>query len=465
MHRLAVPRSQPLLDAKSMSLMITADTPVTYPGPAPTQADVIVIGGGVIGVCTALYAARAGRRVVLLEKGRIAAEQSSRNWGWIRQQGRDADELPIMMESRALWQELAKQTDQDIGLRQTGTTYLAQNDAHMQGYTDWLPTAKANGLDTTILSAKQVAAQFPNMKIAGIKGALQTASDLRAEPWVAVPALARIAAREGVQIVENCAVRMLDVAAGRVAGVITEAGRISAPEVVLAGGAWSSLFLRNHGINIPQLSVRENVAATAPLPDVHHGAAASRKVAFRRRIDGGYTLAQPGAPELFVGPDAFRAFPKYLAQLRANPMGQRLLPFAPKGFPDAWGTSRRWDAEDTTPFEAMRILDPTPNRAKIAKLLRDFEQMFPDLPSVRLKAVWAGMIDTMPDIVPVVDRVARLPGLTIGTGMSGHGFGIGPAMGRVLAALATGDEINHDIQRFRLSRFTDGSPMRPGPNV
>ena len=260
-----------------MSFMITADTPVTYPGPAPAQADIIVIGGGVIGVCTALYATRAGRRVVLLEKGRIAAEQSSRNWGWIRQQGRDPDELPIMVESRALWQDLAKQTNVDIGLRQTGTTYLAQKDAHMQGYVDWLPTAKANDLDTKILSAKQVAAQFPAMDTAGIKGALVTPSDLRAEPWVAVPALAQIAAREGVQIVENCAVRMLDIAAGRVAGVITEAGRISAPEVVLAGGAWSSLFLRNHGINIPQLSVRENVAATEPLPDIHKGAAASRK--------------------------------------------------------------------------------------------------------------------------------------------------------------------------------------------
>lgn len=445
--------------------MITMDTPLTYPGPAPAQADIIVIGGGVIGVCAALYAARAGHRVVLLEKGRIAAEQSSRNWGWIRQQGRDPDELPIMVEAHRLWNELSAQTNVDIGLRQTGTTYLATTDAHMKGYADWLPAAQANGLDSKILSAREVAAQFPQMQIAGLKGALVTPSDLRAEPWVAVPALAAIAAREGVHIVENCAVRVLEIAAGRVVGVATEAGRISAPEVVLAGGAWSSLFLRNHGINIPQLSVRENVAATEPLPDVHAGAAASRKVALRRRADGGYTLAPPGAPELFVGPDAFRAFPKYLAQLYAEPFGQRLLPFAPKGFPDAWGTARRWGAEQKSPFEAMRVLDPAPNKRKIAKLVRDFQQMFPELPPVRLKAVWAGMIDTMPDLVPVVDRASSLPGLTIGTGMSGHGFGIGPAMGRVLAALATAGDVGHDLQRFRISRFTDGSPMRPGPNV
>ncbi len=443
---------------------ITVETPVTYPGPPPASADVVVIGGGVIGVCTALFLARGGHSVVLLEKGRIAGEQSSRNWGWIRQQGRDPDEMPIMAEANRLWRDLARQTNVDIGLRQGGITYFAEKPDHLANYEAWLPHAHAHGLDSKILSAREVKALFPGMAAQPL-GALVTPSDLRAEPWVAVPALAAIAAREGVRIVENCAVRTLDMAAGRVAGVVTEAGRVAASEVVLAGGAWSSLFLRNHGVSLPQLSVRENVAATEPLPEIYAGAAATRKVAFRRREDGGYTLAPPGAPELFVGPDAFRAFPKYLTQLRADPFGQVLRPFAPKGFPDAWGTKRRWSGTDISPFEAMRILNPAPNMGKINRLLRHFAELFPDLPAVRLKAAWAGMIDTMPDIVPVVDRAPTLPGLTIGTGMSGHGFGIGPGMGRVLAALVTGGDVVHDLTRFRLSRFTDGSPIVLGPNV
>ena len=443
---------------------INATTPITYPGPPPAASDIIVIGGGIIGVCTALFLARDGHSVTLLEKGRIAAEQSSRNWGWIRQQGRDPDEMPIMAEAQAIWRDLAGQTDVDIGLRQGGIAYLAQKPAQLAGYEDWLPHARANGADSKMLTAAEVTRLFPTLAPPQI-GALITPSDMRAEPWVAVPALAGIAAREGVQIIENCAVRALDIAAGRIAGVITEQGRIKSSQVVLAGGAWSALFLRNHGISMPQLSVRENVAATEPLPEVYAGAVSDGRVAFRRREDGGYTLAPPGAPELFVGPDAFRALPHFMTQLLADPFGQRLHPFAPKGFPDAWGTKRRWQPDAPSPFEAMRILDPAPNMAKIRRLLRDFSAMFPEFGPIKLKSAWAGMIDTMPDIVPVVDTVAALPGLTIGTGMSGHGFGIGPGMGRVLARLATGEGAGHDLSRFRLARFSDGSPMILGPNV
>ncbi|MGJ8545022.1 MAG: NAD(P)/FAD-dependent oxidoreductase [Sulfitobacter sp.] len=437
---------------------ITQAQPPKWAGAPPEQADVVVIGGGVIGVCTALYLARAGQRVVLLEKGRIAGEQSSRNWGWIRQQGRDPDELPIMVEARALWIDLAAQSDVDFGLRPGGVSYFARTAAQMAGYERWLPHARANGVDTRLISGHEVAQTYPGMA-RSFAGAMVTPSDMRAEPWQAVPALAALAARSGVDIVENCAVRRLDMAGGQVAGVIHEGGGIAAPQVVLAGGAWSSLFLRAHGVDIPQLSVRESVGATAPMAEVTQGAAGDHKVAFRRRVDGGYTLAPPGGPELFVGPDAFRGFRHYLPQLRSDPFGQNLRPAAPRGFPDGWATARQWQGDEVTPFERMRILNPAPNMRRLRRLARDFSALFPKLGPVKYTATWAGMIDTMPDIVPVVDRCAALPGLSIGTGMSGHGFGIGPAMGKALAALVLGRAPGHDLSRFRLSRFSDGSKI------
>ena len=96
---------------------IQVSAPIAYADPLPDECDVAVIGAGVIGVFTALYLARAGQKVVLLEKGRIACEQSSRNWGWVRQQGRDYDELPIMMEASRLWEEAEKDTGGRTGWR------------------------------------------------------------------------------------------------------------------------------------------------------------------------------------------------------------------------------------------------------------------------------------------------------------------------------------------------------------
>lgn len=453
-----------------MSFPTFLDQPPQFVGSVPAEADIIVIGGGVIGVCTALFAARAGKRVVLLEKGRIAGEQSSRNWGWIRVQGRDPDEIPIVLEAMRLWQELAQQTNVDIGLRQDGITYLAETGAQMARYAAWCAQAAPFGLDSRMLEGSELAGVIPGLT-RRYKGALYTAQDMKAEPWVAVPALAGVAQRAGAQLIEGCAVRALDIAAGHVTGVITEQGRIRAPEVVLAGGAWSSLFLQNHGVFIPQLSVRATVVATAPVSGAarpaYAGGATDSLVAFRHRADGGYSLAEGGYSELFVGPHAVRSLPFYATQLKSDPFVVRLRAAAPRGFPDAWGTPRRWDDDAVTPFEQMRVLNPAPNARKARTLLRRFGRMVPEMagPAPRAQHVWAGMIDTMPDIVPVVDRVAALPGLTIGTGMSGHGFGIGPGMGRILADLAMGNPARHELARFRLSRFSDGSKMHLGPGI
>ncbi|WP_411890008.1 NAD(P)/FAD-dependent oxidoreductase [Yoonia sp. SDW83-1] len=442
---------------------IHAGQPAAFAPDLPASTDVVVIGGGIIGVMTAWELARSGSRVVLLEKGRIAGEQSSRNWGWIRAQGRDLAELPIVLEALRMWPAIAKDAG-DIGLKQTGTLYLANSQDELAGYQRWLDDAAAYQLSSRIVSASEVAAMMP-AAMSRWAGALYTPTDMRAEPWVAVPACARAAERAGAVIVEDCAVRLLDIEAGRVTGVITEKGRIKAGAVVLAGGAWSSLLLLRHGVSIPQLSVRATVAQTEPMPDIYAGGAVDRRLAWRRRSDGGYTLAAADYHELFVGPDALRAFRRFVPQLIRDPLGTRILPAAPQGYPDAWGTPRRWSGDAVSPFERMRILNPTPRAAKVAELARWFSATFPDLGPTTIRTAWAGMIDIMPDVVPVVDRCDALPGLTICTGMSGHGFGIGPAMGRIAARLATGQDPGHDLTRFRLSRFSDGSRLVSGPSL
>jgi glycine/D-amino acid oxidase-like deaminating enzyme len=433
-------------------------------GTLPAEADLVVIGGGVIGVCTALFAARKGLRVVLMEKGRIGAEQSGRNWGWIRVQGRDLAEIPVALESQRLWQALDADTGGRIGLRTVGVTYLARTEADSARHADWLRMAEPYGVSTRVLSKAETGTLMAEPRAPWI-GALHTPTDMKAEPWVAVPTLARLAVDAGVTVRETCAVRALDIAAGRITGVTTEAGRVATNAVVLAGGAWSSLFLRRHGVDIPQLSVRATAMATEPLPQVLATAAADDRIAMRPRDDGGYTLAPAAYAELFVGPDAIRHARRYLPLYATGAFDVHLRRPPPRGWPDAFSTPRRWEADAPSPFERMRILDPAPNGPKRAELPRRFAQLYPGLGRVRVRDAWAGLIDVLPDVVPVVDRVARIPGLTVATGMCGHGFGAGPGFGRIAADLVTGDDPGIDLARFSMARFFDGSRLAPGPNL
>ena len=438
-------------------------TALAYPGPPPAQCDVVVLGGGIMGVMTAWHLAERGLRVVVCEKGRVAGEQSSRNWGWIRQQGRDFAELPIMMESRRLWQAMAGEIP-GLGFESRGCMYLARDHGEMFGFESWLAEARRHGLDVRLQSTAQIYGRYDSASVQWV-GGLFTESDAQAEPWVAVPLLATAAARRGVVIVEDCAVRRLDLAAGRVVGVVTEQGRIACDQVVVAGGAWSSLFLRAEGVNIPQLSVLASVAQTEPMAQAFEGCVADDRMGLRRRADGGYTIAPGGRHDYFIGPDAFRNLGHNLSALKRDFRATRFRARAPHDYPDAWGTARHWSGDEVTPFERLRILNPAPDMKQLAKVQDSFAAAFPDLGRPEIKTAWAGMIDTMPDVVPVIDRVAALPGLVIATGLSGHGFGIGPGLGRVVADLVAGKPVGHDLARFRLARFSDGSKLVPGPTL
>ncbi len=440
-----------------MTFPISEATPIRFSDALPKACEVVVIGGGIMGVMTAWYLAEAGVRVVLCEKGRIAGEQSSRNWGWIRQQGRDPGELPIMIESLRLWQGLSRDFGERLGFRQEGVMYTALTEAEMAGFEDWRKHAQQHQLDTVMLTPNQIKARIPGHAAPWVGGML-TPSDARAEPWVAVPMLAEGAQARGAVIVEGCAVRRLDVAGGRVTGVFTERGRIACEQVVVAGGAWSSLFLRAEGVDIPQLSVLASVAQTEVLPEVFAGNVADENFAFRRRQDGGYTIAPGQHHDFFIGPDAFRHLFKYVPTLKNDWKKTTFRPVSPAGFPDGWTTKRRWQGDEPSPFERLRILNPAPNMATLSRTCDHFAAALPGIGRPRIRSAWAGMIDTMPDVVPVIDR-APLPGLVIATGLSGHGFGIGPGLGRVVADLVRGRPVGHDLSRFRLGRFADGSKL------
>jgi len=116
-------------------------------------------------------------------------------------------------------------------------------------------------------------------------------------------------------------------------------------------------------------------------------------------------------------------------------------------------TRRRWSLDEATPFEAVRVLDPAPKEGILAEARSVLSRTFPAFGKMEVAQSWGGMIDVTPDAVPVIDRVERIPGFFIATGFSGHGFGIGPGAGRLMADLVVGNTPVVDPTPFRLNRF------------
>jgi len=417
---------------------------MTQPSPP-----VAIVGGGIIGCATAYYLARRNIPCAVYEKGSVNAEQSSRAWGFVRQQGRDPAELPLMVESNRIWQGLERELGENLGWRQEGILYLAYSERRMAEFQRWLELARQYQLQTRLVSRRELPQLLPGIHTDAVGGML-TPNDGHAEPPLVAPALRRAAEKLGAVFHEGCAVNALYSAGGRIKGIVTEVGAVRADTVVCAAGAWSRPLLKTVGLKLPQVWLRGTCTRTTPVRPLT-GMAVWSKVAFRQAPDGSLNIASGGGGDhdLLASdiPQSWQFLPDILEHGRklSLHLGQPFLESLRGGFQP----------------QRQRTLDPAPSPRWEREAMNALRETFPELGEVRVARSWAGYIDMTPDMVPVIEAMDKPSGLVIATGMSGHGFGFGPVVGKVVAGLIAGEEPDFDLTDFRLSRFAGWRPRRP----
>ncbi|CUX65993.1 Glycine/D-amino acid oxidase, deaminating [Agrobacterium tumefaciens str. Kerr 14] len=421
----------------------------------PSSADVVVIGGVIVGVFAAYYLARRGLKVALIQKGHIGAEQSSRNWGWCRQQNRDARELPMATKSLDLWEQFSANSGEDTGFRRCGLLYLSDNEEEIAGWARWRDFARTVGVTTHMRDSRE-ASDRGKATDRIWKGGVLSPSDGTADPANAAPAVARAIIKLGGAVIQTCAARGIETEGERLSAVVTERGTIRTRIAILSGGAWASSFCRQLGIRFPQASIRSSILSVAPgagdLPAALHTA----RVSVTRRGAGGHTLAIGGRSRVDLTAQNIRFGSQFLPMFMRR--WRSLSPGGLEGIRSGHKSLSCWRLDRPTPMEHMRILDPAVDAGTVKLTCDRAAQLMPAIGQRRVTASWAGYIDSTPDGVPAIGETKSLPGFVLAAGFSGHGFGIGPGAGHLIADIVTAmtpivDPIHYHPERFERSSW------------
>lgn len=420
----------------------------------PDASDIVIIGGGIAGVMTAYHLAKRGVPVVVIEKAEIACEASSRAFGWVSELLLDPIKLPMSAESKGLWHGIQADAG-EVGFRAHGLAYLAESEDELGFFAGWLESVQGLAdAGNAILTPAQVAERFPTAT-RRFAGALFAPSDGSAEPIIATAVVAEAARRAGARIVTGCAVRGLDVQGGRVAGVFTEKGRVRASTVLCAANAWSRLFCGNHGVDIPQIYVVMTTGRSG-VTSGPAGAGAASGAGWREMIDGTYSLGGQFGVTAPVTRDAL-ALAKAFRPLMQAEMGTAKPDFGRAAWNDL-RLKRRWKPDGVSPFEKLRVLCGTPSAGYAEQSLKLNSEVFPEMARAGVTETWSGVVPLTPDNMPIAGAVDSIPGFHVLTGMS-YGISWAPSLGKMVADVMTGATPSIDPSPYRLSRFSDGTPI------
>lgn len=417
-----------------------------------SKADVVVLGGGLIGLATAYELAKRGREVTVLERHEAGGDQSRHALGFLSLVVKGAAKARLSARAVEQWAALPGELEADFELRRGGELAVATDAAAFQRLRDWSAGAAASGIDARVVDPDEIAKLVPGFRRPTPGGVLVAAAG-HAEPLKAPLAYAAAARRRGVTIREHCPATAIEVVDGRIAGVRTAAGPIAARTVVCATGAANTRVLRTVGVRLPTVVVRGLALETAPLPAVTEVATMVGGLAFRQRPGGTLYVSYitRGIHDLTL--DSFRFMREFLPSRNRSSLARvRLNDTLAR---DVWRSlahrSGRTPAIDPRPL--VRLRSP---RGVVEESVRIMESLSPAFAGLEVRRDWSEAIDVTPDDLPVLGPVATVEGLIVASGFSGHGFTLGPLAGRLVAELVVDGRASEDLHPLRLARFAEG---------
>ncbi len=356
------------------------------------SAEVVVVGGGVIGASIAFHLAERGVEVCLVEKGSIAGGPTGRSCGIIRQHYSHPVTVRMALRSLRFFEQFRERVGGECDFRRTGYL-LTAGPEHIETLRENVAMQQALGVNTRVISVDELRELEPGVVTDGIVGAAYEPDSGYADPYSTTAALVGRAEELGAEILTGSCVRAILVEQGRVAGVDTDSGEVRASSVVLAAGPWSPRLVSALGIELPITPCRVQVCLFQRAADLDH------EQVFIDSTLGVYTRPE-GEDMMLVG------------SVETN--------------------EARAGVEDPDHFQRVADFDA------VERYSRQLVRRFPAMDKGGFVNGYASLYDVTPDWQPILDRLPGVENLYCAAGSSGHGFKLAPLIGEMMAGLVAG---------------------------
>ncbi|GGK69919.1 NAD(P)/FAD-dependent oxidoreductase [Ornithinimicrobium pekingense] len=379
----------------------------------PAHADVVVLGGGVVGLSTAYHLASSGADVVLLERDALGSGSTCRAAGGVRAQFSDEVNIRLAQRSLELLDRFEEEIGQAVDLHRVGYLFLLDDAHDVADFERAVALQNSLGVPTRVLDPAEARQLSPLISTEGLLAATFHAGDGHCAPESVVQGYARAARRCGATLVTGVAASGAQVLDGQVRAVETAAGVVRTEQVVVATGAWSREVGSWLGVDLPVEPLRRQILTTGPVPG------RGPRTPFTIDFSTSFYFHDEG-PGLLVGMSD---------------------PHEEPGF--------RLDRDD----------------AWLTGLAAAVERRAPALAEVELRSGWAGLYEMTPDHNGLVGRSGAVPGVLYATGFSGHGFLMGPSVGETVADLVLDRPPRVDVSALSVDRFADARSLVPEKHI